>query len=57
MIPDSSSVGFRRDYPRGLRLCKNSLTFACFFFFFLPSGRIPKFNACIQLPTAEAACV
>lgn len=33
MIPDSSSVGFRRDYPRGLRLCKNSLTFACFFFF------------------------
>lgn len=56
MIPDSSSVGFRRNYPRGLRLCKNSLTFACFFFF-LPSGRIPKFNACIQLPTAEAACV
>lgn len=33
MIPDSSSVGFRRNYPRGLRLCKNSLTFACFFFF------------------------
>lgn len=51
IIPERIRVVLCRTFPGGLQL-----TFA-WFFSGLPSGRIQKFNACIQLPTAKAACV
>lgn len=56
LILESSSAILCRVFSGGLWLCKGSLTFV-WVFFCLPLGRIPKFNACIQFPAAEAPCV